>query len=46
PEDEARETRGDRVEEQAGDGEEDSRHEGEESLFDFEESDLDWVASY
>nr|WP_164933185.1 hypothetical protein [Corallococcus coralloides] len=29
-----------------GDGEVDSRHEDEESLLDFEESDLDWVASY
>ncbi|RKG58259.1 hypothetical protein D7X30_17490 [Corallococcus sp. AB011P] len=46
PEDEVREPRGYRVEEQEGDGDEDSRHEGEESLFDFEESDLDWVASY
>ncbi|NOJ98312.1 hypothetical protein HMI51_35915 [Corallococcus coralloides] len=29
-----------------GDGKEASRHEDEESPLDFEESDLDWVASY
>ncbi|NOK17048.1 hypothetical protein [Corallococcus carmarthensis] len=46
PEDEAREPRGFRVEEEEGDGEEASRDEGEDSLVDFDESDLDWVASY
>ncbi|WP_375757872.1 hypothetical protein [Corallococcus exercitus] len=46
PEDESREPRGYRVDEDEGDGEEASWHEGEESLFDFDESGLDGVASY
>ncbi|RKH74254.1 hypothetical protein D7W81_02240 [Corallococcus aberystwythensis] len=46
PEDEAREPRGYRVDDEEGDGEEASREDGEESLFDFDESGLDGVASY
>ncbi len=35
-----------RAHEEEGDGDEASRYEGEASPHDFEESDLDWVASY
>ncbi|MBN8227187.1 hypothetical protein JYK02_06645 [Corallococcus macrosporus] len=47
PDDEARESKGYRVDESEGDGEEASRNEGEEALFEFDESALwDGVASY